>query len=146
MAQSIVIRAPEVAGGVHRIAAEKAGLARFEGGNQKDRCIGHALFVAADEIQNRCSLFLREGHVVLAGLHIGPGRGVLGGEEEFPHLSLGDGPAGLIGTDAAAGGKNFVQGGSRTAVTGTSRGGQGNGKEDKDSFHSQKMLQLTVQR
>ena len=87
-------------------------------------------------------LFLAHGHVVLGGLHVGPGRSVLRGGEQFAHLRFADGPAGLIGPDAAPGGEDLVQGRAGRLLTLSRASGEGKqgdeSAENDDSFHGER--------
>ena len=137
VAETVVIGTPEVSGGVYRRAAEEAGLAGLEGGDNENGSVNNTFLVAADKLQNGITLFFAHGYVVLAGLLIGPGRSVLCGEKKLTDLILGDGFAGLVGTDTATGGKNLIQGGDAGAAAGTTGHEEGCQKatEREDAFH-----------
>ena len=118
VAESVVVGAPEVSGGVDGGAAEETGLSGLEGGDNEDGGVGDALFIAADELQDGIPLFFADGYVVLAGLLVGPGGSILGGKEQLADLVLGNGFSRLVGADTATGGEDFVQGGRRYFAAG----------------------------
>ena len=93
VAEAVVIGAPAVAdfvGGFPVIA--ETGLVLHVRRNDEDgRALGVLLVPLADDFPHGIRLFLGQGHIVAAGLRIGPGRGFLRGCNQRPDFGLADG-------------------------------------------------------